>query len=127
MKNKKPYRSPLSVEILFLPVLLLLIFGWPVAYVVRGCGVFGPTVAREVTVQRLYVDGGKDSSHYMVGTDQGVFEVDNGLLLWQWNSDELFARLKEGKRYKITTEGRQVVGFLFQEYPYVTAVEEMKP
>lgn len=37
-------------------------------------------------VERLYVDfsGTKDSSksHYMVGTDQGVFEVDNSIWLW---------------------------------------------
>jgi len=113
---------------LLLGGLLLALVIPAVQYIGGGAGVWGPTRTQEVLVQRLYVDsgGGKNgNSHYMVGTDKGVFEVDNGVLLWQWNSDELYAQMKEGKRYRLRTEGNKIVGFFLQQYPYVTAVEEL--
>jgi hypothetical protein len=119
------------VEVLIVLVIVGLVLAMvipAVQYIGGGAGVWGPTRTQEVLVQRLYVDsgGGKNgSSHYMVGTDKGVFEVDNGVLLWQWNSDELYAQMKEGKRYRIRTEGNKVVGFFLQEYPYITAVEPL--
>lgn len=94
-----------------------------------GVGAWGPTRTWEVTVNRLYVDySGSDEnrqSHYMVGTDQGVFECDNGWLLGVWNADELYSRLVAGRRYRITTEGNRVVGIFFQEYPYITSVQPL--
>jgi hypothetical protein len=99
--------------------------------VTGGAGIFGPTRTVEVKVGRMYVDysgsGDSRSSHYMVGTDQGVYEVDNGLFLGVWNADELYAKLKEGGRYRVTTEGNKVVGFWTQSYPYITAVETISP
>ena len=107
--------------------LLLFLVGYPIAYVAQGCGSFGPAKTQDVTVQRLYVDSGSNESgsHYMVGTDKGVFEVENGWLLGLWNADELYSKMKDGHRYRITTKGNKVVGFFFQEYPYVTAVEAL--
>ena len=63
----------------------------------------------------------------MVGTDQGVFEVDNGLWLGVWNSDELYSKLIQGHKYHITTKGNKWVNMFFQEYPYVVAVQEITP
>jgi hypothetical protein len=97
--------------------------------ILLGTNGFGPTNIHEVTVNRLYVDysGGKEkSSHYMVGTNKGVFEVNNGLILFMWNADELYSTLKEGKRYSITTKGNKVVNIFFQEYPYIIAVRPIE-
>ncbi len=90
-----------------------------------GVGGFGPIRSVDATVQSLYVDRGSSSSHYMVGTDAGVFEVDNGILLGVWNSDEIYSKLVSGHRYRFTTEGNRSVGFWLQEYPYITKAEEI--
>jgi len=92
-----------------------------------GVGGWGPTAVHECTVNRLYVDysgtGEDRSSHYMVGTTDGVFECDNGIMLGVWNADELYSKLQQGKKFRITTKGKQRVGWFMQEYPYVVAVE----
>lgn len=91
-----------------------------------GAGGFGPTNKHVVTVTRLYVDhsgsGDSATSHYMVGTDKGVFEVDNGILLGIWNADELYASLRENHRYSVVTKGNRVVSWYAQEYPYIIQV-----
>lgn len=96
---------------------------------VVGIGVFGPTREYDVTIERTYVDfsgsGDSKSSHYMVSTDKGIFEVNNSLLMWIWNADEIYGSLKTGSRYHITTEGKKVLNFLFQEYPYITKVKPL--
>jgi hypothetical protein len=117
------------IEVLILVVIIGLFVGMfvPIGlYVIQGAGVCGPTRTQAVTIERLYVDANSGSSHYMVGTDQGVFEVDNGLFLWVWNSDELYAQLKEGQRFLVRTEGNRVVNFFLQEYPYITYVEPLR-
>lgn len=95
-----------------------------------GAYPFGPSGSEVVRVTRLYVDysgGGKSSaSHYMVGTDKGVFEVDNSVWLWKWDADKTYAGLESGKVYKIQTKGREVVNFFFQDYPGIVTAEEVK-
>lgn len=96
---------------------------------ILGIGGAGPEHSVETTVTRLYVDhsgsGEHAQSHYMVGTEDGVFEVDNGILLGCWNADEIFARLREGRRYQLRTKGNRVVGYFYQEYPYIIAAREV--
>ena len=91
-----------------------------------GAGSFGPTRLETIKVNRLYVDGGKESSHYMVGTDKGVFEIDNGWFLGVANADELYSTLEVGKTYQVTTEGNKFVNWLYQEYPYITKVNTIE-
>ena len=94
-----------------------------------GIGGFGPTnVVQNVTVtdKKIDVSGNKEDgieSHYMVYTDKGVFEVDNGILLGMWNADEVYAKAVVGKSYTFTTKGNKVVNFFFQEYPYITNIQ----
>jgi hypothetical protein len=125
MSFTRDYHIEVGIAI-FLFALMVLWFGLKVAL---GIGGFGPTNEHTVTVQRLYVDysgsGDSQSSHYMVGTDNGVYEVDNGILLGLWNADELYSRLHEGKTYEITTKGNRVVNILYQKYPYIVAVKEL--
>ena len=88
---------------------------------VRG---FGPVDIKEVTIQRLYVDGGK-SSHYMVGTDQGVYEIDNLLIPVQlFNCDELYSQLEVGKTYTVKVKGNKVTNWFVQQYPYIIEIQK---
>jgi len=97
------------------------------AHAVLGIFPFGPQQEVRAKVQRLYVDvsGSTDStkSHYMVGTDKGVFEVSNSLLLWIWDADKRYSQLQSDKEYKLLIKGNEIVNFLFQEYPQITSVE----
>lgn len=96
-----------------------------------GIGGWGPTNTADVTIIRTYVDvrksGDNIQSHYMVSTDQGIFEIDNGILLGLWNADGLYGKLKPGVIYHITTKGRKIVNILIQEYPYIVRVVELPP
>ena len=87
-----------------------------------GVGGFGPEYVNNVTVQRLYVDGGK-ASHYMVGTDKGVYEISNHLIPIQlFNCDELYSKLEVGKTYTVKLKGNKVTNWLMQQYPYIIEV-----
>lgn len=90
---------------------------------------FGPTRTVTATVQRLYVDTSSHdkstSSHYMVGTDKGVYEVDNSWWIGIWNADEIYSRLQQGHTYMLTTKGNKVVNMWMQQYPGIIAVTEI--
>ena len=93
---------------------------------VYGVNGFGPEEEQVITVERLYVDGGK-SSHYMVGTDKGVFEVSNFIFPVQiYNSDEIYSQLAVGKTYHIKTKGNKILNWWYQEYPYIMELKEIK-
>jgi len=117
------------VEIMILVVIIGLL-GSILLVARAGCatGGMGPTNTLTVTVSDKHVDADKESgSHYMVNTDKGTFEVDNGLLLGVWNADELYGKLLAGHTYNITTKGNRVVNIFMQEYPYITAVSPAPP
>jgi outer membrane phospholipase A len=76
-------------------------------------------ISKHVDIQK---SSDSSSSHYMVATNMGIFEVDNGIMLDVWNSDEIYGALEVGKTYTITTKGERVVGMFFQSYPYVIKV-----
>ncbi len=126
MKNKT--RGSSAVEVIIWIVILAITVLGPIGCAgCRGAGGFGPTkTVSNVTVIDKHVDRSNDSSHYMVTTDKGVFEVDNGILLGIWNSDEVFGSIEKGKVYNFITEGNKNTNFLFQDYPYITSVFEVK-
>ena len=103
------------------PVLLIVgtVIGLNYTFGVQG---FGPEKEMVIQVQRLYVDSGS-SSHYMVGTDHGVLEVQNHLIPFQmFNSDEIYSQLEVGKTYTVTVKGNKVLNWWYQEYPYIIKV-----
>lgn len=137
-KHKQPLIDRITMKIadnMFLAAATCLVLPLSLALVILmiisginyslGTGGFGPENQVEVTVNRLFVDGGgKSSSHYMVGTDKGVFEVQNFLLPVQvFNSDEIYSQLEVGKTYSVKTKGNKVVNWFFQEYPYIIEVK----
>ena len=85
-----------------------------------GTDGFGPERDEQITVQRLYVD----KSNYMVGTDKGVYEVQNFILPIQiFNSDELYSKLEVGKTYNVTLKGNKVLNPIMQQYPYIISIK----
>jgi hypothetical protein len=85
-----------------------------------GTDGFGPERDEQITVQRLYVD----KSSYMVGTDKGVYEVQNFILPIQiFNSDELYSKLEVGKTYSVTLKGNKVLNPIMQQYPYIISIK----
>lgn len=125
MKNNKAFTLIEGLIVLIVvAVIAVALFRAPL----MGIFPFGPTGKVECTINRLYVDSGgkEEGSHYMVGTDKGVFEVENSAWASVTNADELYSILKEGKRYRLTTKGDKVVGYFYQEYPRITAIEEIK-
>ena len=88
----------------------------------NGVEGFGPEYVNQVTINRLYVDGGR-SSHYMVGTDKGVYEISNLLIPIQiFNCDELYSKLEVGKTYLVKIKGNKVTNWFMQQYPYIIEV-----
>ena len=88
---------------------------------------WGPYHEVDATITRAYVDTGDKHSHYMVGTDNGVFEVQNGFLLGVYNADEIYSKFRENHKYHIKTKGNKIVWwFGIQEYPYVVKADELK-
>lgn len=90
-----------------------------------GMGANARVVECVVTSKHVDISGSGDyqASHYMVTTDQGVFEIDNGIIMGIWNADELYGRLEVGKRYRIVVQGDTTTAFWTQTYPFVQAVE----
>ena len=63
----------------------------------------------------------------MLTTDKGTFKVNNGLLIWTWNEDEIYGQIEVGKTYEFTTKGNRVVFLcILQYYPYITNVKLVK-
>ena len=88
----------------------------------NGVEGFGPEYVNQVTINRLYVDGGR-SSHYMVGTDKGVYEIKNFLYPVQiYNCDELYSKLEVGKTYLVKIKGNKVTNWFMQQYPYIIEI-----
>lgn len=102
---------------IFVVAILAIITG--INYVTGTVG-FGPERDEQITVQRLYVD----RHAYMVGTDKGVYEVQNFVLPIQiFNSDELYSKLEVGKTYNVTVKGNKVLNLFMQEYPYIITIK----
>lgn len=64
-------------------------------------------------------------SDYMIYTTNGqAIKNTNNILFWKWNSDELQAKLRTGKKYKIKTWGIRVP--LFGIYKHIISATEIK-
>lgn len=117
-----------ALTLIAILAIVVFLIGTLLVYPVLGMFPFGPEKTVTAKVERLYVDysGGKNSSssHYMVGTDQGVFECDNSLWLWIWDADERYSSMKQGETYRLRVKGKKVLNMLFQEYPGIVSVEK---
>ena len=109
--------SAIVGPMIFVVAILTIITG--IDYMLGTDG-FGPERDEQITVQRLYVD----KHNYMVGTDKGVYEVQNFLFpVTIFNSDELYSKLEVGKTYSVTLKGNKVLNPFMQEYPYIISIK----
>lgn len=113
----------LAVPVVCLALLIGIFFGVPYSL---GLYPFGPESTQTITVDRLYVDAHGKSSSYMVASDKGIFEMDNSIILGIYNIDELYGKLEAGKSYEVTVKGGKLLNFLFQAYPCIMTVQEVK-
>ncbi len=115
--------SLLAVPVACVALLIGIFFGLPYGL---GLYPFGPESTQTILVERLYVDAQGKSSNYMVASDKGIFEMDNSWILQIFNIDELYGKLEAGKTYEVTVKGGKLLNFLFQAYPHITTVKEVK-
>lgn len=108
----------------WLLVFAVIMLGSCVAGPVLGVDGYGPVNKYSVTVISKHIDAQKDSSSYMVNTDVGTFEVDNGILLDVWNADEIYGRILVDHAYCFTAKGNRVTNFWMQQYPYILEVKQ---
>lgn len=113
----------IAVPVACVALLVGIFFGLPYSL---GLYPFGPESTQTITVDRLYVDVSGKSSNYMISSDKGIFEMDNSLILWIFNIDELYGQLEAGKTYEVTVKGQKLLNFIFQTYPHITTVKEVK-
>ncbi len=113
----------LAVPVVCVVLLVGIFFGLPYSL---GLYPFGPESVQTITVDRLYVDVSGKSSNYMISSDKGIFEMDNSLILGIFNIDELYGQLEAGKTYEVTVKGQKLLNFIFQTYPHITTVKEVK-
>lgn len=123
MKNKNKNSSGTSFVEFLVILTLLFVVGLLGSGMLFGHYPFGPEKELTATVNRLYVDTHNKESHYMVGTDKGVFECDNSFWLGIWNTDELYSDLVAGKTYRLTVKGNRSVNLFFQKYPGIIKVD----
>lgn len=119
--------ASIGVAVIVLVVAAAIIFGLTHNFWL-GLNGWGPVRTVDTVVTKTYIDHGEQNqSHYMVGTESGVFEVDNGWNLGVSNADEIYAKMKEGHKYHLTTKGNKLVWYFgIQNYPYIIKVEEIK-
>ena len=126
-RNYIKYNSDLlcifAVPVVCVVLLIGFFFGLPYGL---GLYPFGPRSVQTITVERLYVDAQGKSSSYMVASDKGIFEMDNSFILGIFNVDELYGQLEAGKTYEVTVKGGKLLNVLFQAYPHITTVQEVK-
>ncbi len=125
MRNKNRNKgSTTFIEIVIGVLFLALLIGIPSCNGILGVGGCGPTnVVVNATIESKHVDSGEVSS-YMITTNKGTFEVDNGIFLGVWNADEIYGSMNVGKKYTITTKGNKYVNFFMQEYPYIVKASQ---
>lgn len=119
-----------GIKVITALILVLFLFGTVVgcrACAGDGSWGFGESQRTlDVTVLSKHVDisgsGDSRASHYMVTTDHGTFEINNGWIMGVWNADELYGQLESNKKYRITVQGSTTTAFWTQTYPYVTRV-----
>lgn len=122
-EDNLPTYLPIILPLLLVGILLAGVIGLRVGL---GLFPFGPEGEIQAQVQRLYVDVSGDNqvtkSHYMVGTDKGVFEVSNSIWLWMWDADKRYSQLQTDKSYELKTKGNELINIFFQEYPRILSI-----
>jgi hypothetical protein len=105
----------LTISVIVLAVLAVV--AYPAAY-------YSQWDTQEATVtskERITkVREGNDNSYYLVYTDKGTFKVEDSIVLFRFNSSDLYGSIKADSTYTFNTVGFRA-GFL-SEYPNVVSI-----
>ena len=63
---------------------------------------------------------GNDNSYYLVYTDKGIFKVEDSIILFRFNSSDLYGSIKDDSTYTFNMVGFRA-GFL-SEYPNIVTI-----
>lgn len=75
----------------------------------------------ECTVEDKWVKRNDDIEKYLVSCDDEVYQITDNILYGKFNSSDLYAKLKIGKKYKL-----QISGFrsgIFSAYKNINEIE----
>lgn len=113
-------------------LILSLLVGAPIALLFGGAAICGDgsygfgsegKVCAKILSKHVDPRSGAGSS-YMVTTDKGTFEIENGFILGVWNADDLYGGLEVGESYALDVRGDEVLNFALQQYPFVVGWEK---
>ena len=105
------------IKVLFVILILVAIFIYPIAY--RSSGDYATFTVKDK--ERITEDR---DSYYLIFTEDGeVFENDDSLLFWKWNSSDVYGELEVGKTYKAKVAGWRV--HIFSMYRNVLTISEV--
>jgi len=77
-----------------------------------------------ITIDEKWVKyKGNDAKYLISSEDEQVFQITDSIIKWRWDSSNLYARLDEGKKYKIKTQGFRFP--LFSDYKNILKAEEV--
>ena len=92
----------LKAKIVFLLIVLVALFGYPVVYRLSS-----ETITIKIDdKERITTGSGEDiSSKYLVYSDEEVFENTDSWTFFKFNSSDVQNELKAGKEYKVKVAG----------------------
>lgn len=106
-----------NLSIALIALILLVAVAYPVTY-------YSQWSTQEATVtgkERITkVVEGNDQSYYLVYTDKGTFKIGDSIILFRFDSSDLYGSIKADSTYTFRTVGFRS-GFL-SEYPNVVTI-----
>jgi hypothetical protein len=78
----------------------------------------------ECTVQDKWVKRNDDEEKYLVSCDDEVYQITDNILYGKFNSSDIYAKLKIGKKYKLTVTGFR--SGLFSSYKNINKFEKLE-
>lgn len=81
---------------------------------------------REVTctVNDKWIKRYENNDIYLVSCDDEVYKIEDLLFYGKFDSSNMYAKLKKGKKYKLTVTGYRMS--YFSEYQNINKIEEIK-
>ena len=107
-----------NLSVALIALILLVLVTYPVAYYSQWDTQEAAVTGKERVTK---VRDGNDKSYYLVYTDKGTFKVEDSIILFRFNSSDLYGSIKTDSTYTFNTVGFRA-GFL-SEYPNVVTIK----
>jgi len=97
------------------------------SYPIYAICYYQSATTKMVTVKEKWIKAapGSDTMTYLFSDTEGnVYAVADELLLWKWDASDRWAKLEEGKSYRITFYGWRI--HILSWYPNAIEIEEIE-